>query len=150
MLSQQEMSDRFEIQDLCYRYAELVDTRNFDALATDVFTADAHIDYSELGGSVGNLQDTISFLKKALTPETFPSHQHLNGNIQISLQGDKASGRVMLFNPQEMSLPEGGTQIFVCGLWYLDKYVRTPAGWRMQERVEEKSYVFNAPDFLNL
>jgi hypothetical protein len=150
MLSQQEMSDRFEIQDLCYRYAELVDTRNFDALATDVFTADAHIDYSELGGSVGNLQDTISFLKQALTPETFPSHQHLNGNIQIKLEGDTASGRVMLFNPQEMSLPGGGTQIFVCGLWYLDKYVRTPAGWRMQERVEEKSYVFNAPDFLNL
>jgi hypothetical protein len=150
MLSQQEISDRFEIQDLCYRYAQLIDSKDFDALRTDVFTADAHIDYSVFGGSVGNLEDTIDFLKQALTPELFPSHQHLNANIQITVNGDEASGRVMCFNPQEMKLPDGGTQLFMCGLWYLDQYIRTEQGWRMRERVEERSYVFNAPDFLGL
>ena len=52
MLSQQELSDRFEIQDLIYRYAQLVDGREIDALRT-VFTEDAHIDYSAMGGAVG-------------------------------------------------------------------------------------------------
>ena len=37
MLSQQEISDRFEIQDLCYRYAELIDRKEFDALRDEVF-----------------------------------------------------------------------------------------------------------------
>jgi hypothetical protein len=150
MLSQQEISDRFEIQDLIYRYAQIIDSKDFDALRTDVFTADAHIDYSVFGGSVGNLEDTITFLKQALTPELFPAHQHLNANIQICIDGDDASGRVMCFNPQEMNLPEGGTQLFMCGLWYVDKYCRTDSGWRILERVEERSYVFNAPEFMGL
>jgi hypothetical protein len=150
MLSLQEISDRFEIQDLCYRYAQIIDSKAFDALRTDVFTEDAHIDYSVFGGSVGNLEDTISFLKQALTTELFPNHQHLNANIQIEVNGDEAKGRVMCFNPQEMNLPDGGSQVFVCGLWYVDSYVRTDAGWRIRERVEERSYVFNAPDFMDL
>ncbi len=150
MLSQQEISDRLEIQDLCYRYAELIDGKDFDALATDVFTDDAHIDYSVFGGSVGGLEETISFLKQALTREAFPSHQHLNANIQVKLDGDEARGRVMCFNPQELSLPEGGSQLFMLGLWYVDRYRRTDAGWRIASRVEEKSWVFNTPDFMSL
>ena len=150
MLSQQEISDRFEIQDLCYRYAQLIDAKDFDTLRSDVFTSDAHIDYSVFGGSVGNLEDTIVFLKQAMTPELFPNHQHLNANIQIEVNGDQASGRVMCFNPQEMNLPDGGTQLFMCGLWYVDKYRRTAEGWRLCERLEERSYVFNAPDFMGL
>ena len=29
--------------------------------------------------------------------------------------------------------------------WYCDKLVRTPDGWRIQERVEEGSYFHNVP-----
>jgi hypothetical protein len=150
MLSHQELSDRFEIQDLCYRYAELIDSKDFDALRTEIFTADAHIDYSVFGGSVGGLEDTIDFLKQALTKELFPVHQHLNANLQVTLQGDEASGRIMCFNPQEISLGEEKSQVFMLGLWYLDKYVRTQQGWRISERIEEKSWVFNTPDFMQL
>ena len=32
------------------------------------------------------------------------------------------------------------------GLWYLDKLVRTPAGWRISERVEEACYRHNVPE----
>ncbi len=150
MLSQQELSDRFEIQDLCYRYAEIIDSKDFDALREEVFTEDAHIDYSVFGGSVGGLEETIEFLKNALTDELFPAHQHLNANLQIKVDGDQATGRVMCFNPQEISLGEEGSQVFMLGLWYVDKYRRTEQGWRMYERVEEKSWVFNTPDFMQL
>jgi hypothetical protein len=42
-------------------------------------------------------------------------------------------------------MPDGKTHIFMCGLWYVDEYRRTDAGWRISRRVEEKSYVFNPP-----
>ncbi len=145
MLELQEISDRLEIQDLCYRYAELIDAKDFDPLRSDVFTEDAFIDYSVFGGSVGTLEDTISFLKEAMKPEIFPAHQHMNANIQIKVNGDSATGRVMCLNPQEMIMGEGETHIFFCALWYVDEYVRTDAGWRIKRRVEERSLVFNPP-----
>jgi hypothetical protein len=150
MLSQQEISDRFEIQDLVFHYADLIDRRDIERLRTDVFTADAHIDYSAMGGSVGDLDETIAFLNAALTEELFPNSQHLNANIQIKLQGDTATGRVMCLNPMEMSLPEGGSQTYFLGLWYVDEYRRTEQGWRITRRVEEKSWVFNTPEFMDL
>jgi hypothetical protein len=147
MLSPQELSDRFEIQDLVYHYAHLIDSKQFDALRETVFTDDAFIDYSVYGGSVGDLETTISFLKEALTPELFPNCQHLNANVQVSLAGDSGSGRVMCFNPMEMSLGEEKTT-YMLGLWYLDEYRRTPQGWRICRRVEEKCWKFNTPDFM--
>ena len=43
MLSQQELSDRFEIQDLLVAYCDAIDRRQWDAL-DDLFTSDAIID----------------------------------------------------------------------------------------------------------
>ena len=150
MLSQQELSDRFEIQDLVFHYAHLIDSKRFDALREDVFTADAHIDYGAMGGSVGDLEETITFLKASVTNELFPNTQHLNANVQVQLQGDEATGRVMCFNPMEMRLGEASTQTFFLGLWYVDTYRRSDKGWRIARRAEEKSWVFNLPDFMNL
>ncbi len=150
MLSQQEISDRLEIQDLVFHYADLVDSKQIEALRSDVFTADAHIDYSAMGGSVGNVDETLEFLKASLTDELFPASQHLNANVQIQVNGDSASGRVMCFNPMVMAMGEDETQTILMGLWYVDEYRRTDAGWRISRREEVKSWVFNAPDFMNL
>ncbi|MEH6590242.1 MAG: nuclear transport factor 2 family protein [Halioglobus sp.] len=148
MLSLQEISDRFEIQDLCYHYADVIDRKDFDTLRTEIFSDDAHIDYSAYGGSVGNLEDTIAFLKASLVDELFPNYQHSNANIQIKLDGDTATGRVMCFNPMEMSLSDGTSRTWFLGLWYNDEYSRTDLGWRISRRVEEKSWAFNTPDFM--
>lgn len=150
MLSQQEISDRFEIQDLVFHYADLIDSKRFDELRATVFTEDAHIDYGVFGGSVGDVDTTIEFLKAAVSDELFPNSQHLNANVQVTLDGDAATGRVMCFNPMEMAMPDGGTQTYFIGLWYVDQYCRTAEGWRISRRVEEKSWVFNTPDFMNL
>lgn len=148
MLSQQELSDRFEIQDLVFHYADLIDTRQIDRLREEVFTEDAHIDYSVFGGSVGDVDTTLDFLGSALTDELFPNSQHLNANVQVRLDGDTASGRVMCFNPMEMALPDGEKQTYFLGLWYVDEYRRTDRGWRIARREEVKSWVFNTPDFM--
>ena len=146
MLSLQEISDRMEIADLVHRYAQIIDSKDFDLLREEVFCEDAFIDYSAFGGSTGDLESTIAFLHKAM--QIFPNTQHLNANIQIQLEGDRATGRVMCFNTQEMKLPERDEHIFFCGLWYVDEYRRTEKGWRIARRVEEKSTVFNPPEFL--
>lgn len=141
-LSLQQISDRLIIEDLIYEYSAIIDQKRFDDLR-NVFTPDAHIDYSALGGPAGDLDKIIAFLHQVMG--MFPNHQHLNANAQITVDGDTAKGRVMCFNPQEMALPDGKTHIFMCGLWYVDEYRRTEAGWRISRRVEEKSYVFNMP-----
>ena len=141
-LSLQEISDRLEIQDLIYNYSAIIDQKRFDDLR-EVFTEDAHIDYSAVGAPVGGRDEIITFLQKVMV--MFPNHQHLNANAQITVNGDTATGRVMCFNPQEIAMPEDKTHIFMVGLWYIDEYRRTEAGWRISRRVGEKSYVFNMP-----
>jgi hypothetical protein len=144
-LTLEEISDRIELQDLCYRYAQLIDERDFGQLES-VFTADAHIDYSAMGGSVGNLPDTIEFLTDAMT--IFSNFQHLNSNLQFTVQGDTATGRVMCFNPMELETEDGSVHSFMLGLWYNDEYIRTAQGWRIVKRTEEKSWMLNEPEFM--
>ena len=50
MLSQAEISDRLEIQQLLVDYSTAIDLRRFDDLDA-VFTPDAYIDYTALGAS---------------------------------------------------------------------------------------------------
>lgn len=149
MLSLQEISDRMEIQDLCYHYADLIDSKQIDGLR-EVFTEDAFVDYGVFGGSVGDLEHTLKFLREALVKEVFPNSQHLNANMQIKVDGDTASGRIMCFNPMEMRLSDTETVTYMLGLWYVDEYRRTEAGWRISRRAEERSWVFNVPEFMNL
>ena len=144
MLTLQEISDRMEIQELLYRYSHHLDRQEWDQLA-GVFTPDAQIDYSEMGGSKGNLEETMSFLKMAMP--NFASYQHMVSNIVIEFDpdGNTARTRCILHNPMVIDKGGGDTHTFFCGLWYRDLLVRTPEGWRIKDRVEEKSYMHNLP-----
>ncbi|GAA5050470.1 nuclear transport factor 2 family protein [Nocardia callitridis] len=142
MLSLQEISDRMEIQDLMVRYAHAVDTAQWELL-DEIFTPDAHIDYSAMGGAAGGLTETKRFLA-AMLPN-FPAFQHMIGNSAIALDGDTATARTMCHNPMVVSGGEGPPSLMLCGLWYLDTFVRLDGTWRIKTRLEEKSYVFVAP-----
>lgn len=144
MLSLQEMSDRLEIQDLLARYAHAIDDREWEALDR-VFTPDATIDYSELGGSKGKLPETKAFLASAMG--NFSAFQHLSTTTRLEIDGDRATARTILFNPMVM-MHEGEERVFFIGLWYRDTLVRTADGWRIAHRREEKSWSFNAPQGL--
>ena len=137
-LSLEEISDRLAIQDLLVDYCHAIDSQNWDAL-DDVFTPDAFIDYSAFGGSSGSLAETKEFLAKVMP--SFGSFQHMVATSKVILDGDTATGRTICHNPMVM---ESG-EVFWCGLWYVDTFVRTPAGWRIQRRVEEKSYMTSPP-----
>ena len=138
----QQISDRIEIHDLLLRYSHAIDTRNFDAL-DDVFTPDAVIDYTAMGGARGNPREIKDWLRKAMAQ--FEGFQHMIANSMIELRGDEATGRTICHNPMVLPRPNGEQHVFYCGLWYVDKLVRTPKGWRIKERVEEKCYFHNLP-----
>jgi len=145
-LSLQEISDRMEIQDLIVDYTDVIDSGEIDRL-DDIFTKDAFIDYSAMGGETGDLEKIKNFLKEVLP--IFKNTQHLISNYQIRVNGDTATGRIMCFNPMEINDEANGNPMFFLGLWYVDEYVRTEAGWRIKSRVEEKSYQFNTPQSIN-
>ena len=44
-----------------------------------------------------------------------------------------------------VNLGDGKSQVMFLGLWYADNLVRTSAGWRMSERVEERCFDHNTP-----
>jgi ketosteroid isomerase-like protein len=141
LLGLQEISDRIEIQDLLSRYTDAIDRRDWDALDA-VFTGDAFIDYTSVGGASGNLAEIKQFLDDSF--KFFESTQHLIGSSVVNINGDEATARTICHNPMVF---KGGKdpRLLVCGIWYRDRLVRTPDGWRIAERVEESSYMKEIP-----
>src|SRR5277367_6767264 len=135
MLSHAEISDRLEIQQLIVDYSTAIDTRHFDDLDA-VFTQDAYIDYTALGGIEGRYPEVKAWLAEVLP--NFPMYAHMLGNFSVRIDGDTASSRTICFNP--MVLGGEKEQVMFCGLWYDDEFLRTPEGWRMTRRVETKCF----------
>ena len=96
MLSLAEISDRLEIQQLMVDYSTAIDQRRFDDL-DKVFTEDAYIDYTALGGIEGRFPEVKKWLSEVLP--TFPVYAHMLGNFSVQIDGDKATSRVICFNP---------------------------------------------------
>src|SRR3954469_5124820 len=135
MLRLEEISDRFEIQQLLIDYSTAIDKRRFDDLDR-VFTPDAFIDYRAMGGIDGSFPEVKAWLAQVLP--NFPAYAHMLGNFDVRIDGDAASSRTICFNP--MVLGGEKNQILYCGLWYEDEFIRTPEGWRMSRRVETKCF----------
>jgi SnoaL-like domain len=132
--SPQELADRAEIHDVIVRYGWAIDTKDW-ALLDTCFTADAEVDYSSNpGGKKGPYQQIRSWLEKMIS--AFPVTQHLMSNIDAKLDGDRATCRTMVTNPQGAATREGGPHFFFVGARYDDELVRTDDGWKIAKRVE--------------
>ena len=130
----QELADRAEISDVIVRYGWAIDTKDWELLDT-CFTADAEVDYSSNpGGKKGPYKQIRSWLEKMIS--AFPITQHLMSNIDAKLDGDRATCRTMVTNPQGAATKEGGLHFFFVGARYDDQLVRTADGWRIKLRVE--------------
>jgi 3-phenylpropionate/cinnamic acid dioxygenase small subunit len=135
----QVVSDKLQIQELLYRYARGVDTKDW-ALLSSVFTPDASLDYTSVGGPLGPRDEVVAWLEQSLTP--VPMTQHFITNIEIDLVGDRAQVRAMFYNP--MLLP-GLADITSCGGTYHHDVVRTPDGWKSERLVEKNEWFVNRP-----
>ncbi|WP_046319468.1 nuclear transport factor 2 family protein [Mycobacterium sp. UM_Kg1] len=135
MLSQQEISDRWEIQQLLVDYSTAIDTGNFDGLDA-VFTPDAYIDYRAFGGIEGRFPEVKAWLIEVLP--NFAGYSHMLGLPAIQVDGDTATARTFCFNPMVFRADNDPTMLL--GLWYDDAFVRTADGWRMSRRSETKCF----------
>jgi 3-phenylpropionate/cinnamic acid dioxygenase small subunit len=133
-----DVADRLEIQDLLTRYCRAIDTRAWDLLDT-VFTPDATVDYTAAGGVRGSFPEVKAWLAEVLP--RFAMTQHLVTNHDIRVDGDRATSRVYVYNPMGTRNAAGGLDLFFFGGYYNDRLVRTPAGWRIVERIEETAFV---------
>jgi 3-phenylpropionate/cinnamic acid dioxygenase small subunit len=130
----QEVSDRLEIADLLYRYAEALETRDWDLLAT-CFTAGAEVDYSASGGVKGDVAQATAFL--AQTIPLFSATHFLIANPQLQLESDEAASGRTHFRTTMVLGERGHTQYLVAAGYYHDRFARTAEGWRISRRVEE-------------
>ena len=144
-LSLQEMSDRFEIQDLLVGYCYAVDDKDFDAL-DQFFTEDAVIDYSEMVGVKGSLGEIKEFLRTSLEP--IPMVQHAVMATQYTFDGEACETRTVCHNPMVVPGDDGEPQTIFFGLWYIHKFRRTIDGWRISSLYEKKCYNHNLPDYI--
>ncbi len=142
-----EISDKLEINEVLIAYANAIDSKEYQQLDS-VFSEDAVIDFTEVGGPHGNRETILAYLQQALAP--FPKTQHMLGNITIEINGDEATSKTMCHNPMVLKNNEGKEETFFIGLWYLDNLRRTDNGWRIQKRKLELCYVYDEPDQLNI
>lgn len=132
MLSIEEISARLEITQALTDYSTAVDARRFGDLDR-VFTADARIDYSAMGGIVGDLAEVQAWLGEVLP--AFTAYCHLVGNHDITVDGTRAQTRTLCINPMQTD-----SSTHLLGLWYLDAWTLTDDGWRITVRSLEKCF----------
>lgn len=135
----QALSDKMEIRELLFRYAHAVDSKDW-ALLSSVFTAEAYLDYSSVRGPAGPRDEVVAWLEEGLS--RVPTTQHFITNVEIDLQGDRASVRAMFYNP--MQLP-GMADMSYCGGNYFHDVVRTVDGWKSERLVEDNKWFVNPP-----
>lgn len=119
-------SDRDEIVDLTIRYATAIDTRQYHLLAT-VFTADAELDYGEVGQWNGAAEVT-EFMDLAHSGAAHTMHRMSNQVVVVD--GDTAKVRTYV---DALILAQDGTGVNAVG-YYDDHAVRTSDGWRISKR----------------
>src|SRR3546814_16324931 len=110
-LTLQEMSDRFEIQDLLVAYCYAVDNQDFDAL-DHVFAPGAIIDYSETVGVKGQLPEIKAFLQESLGSVT--AFLHSVSTTQYHIDGETARTTPAVYTP--LALDHNGTPSVMCYL----------------------------------
>jgi 3-phenylpropionate/cinnamic acid dioxygenase small subunit len=127
------VADRDEISALVYRYAELLDRGDLDAV-TDMFV-DATWRSAATDQVLTTREEVRAVYDRIVLYDGVPRTRHLMDNLIIELDdgADEATGRCYYTVLQQ---PDGpGTPIApILSGRYVDRYRRGPAGWRFADR----------------
>jgi hypothetical protein len=136
------MSDRDDIVDLTIAYTWALDTKQVELLR-DVFHPEATAVLR--GRECNGVEDIIQRIGGSLT--RFDLTQHLIGNHQVHIDGDRATCRCQLQSQHTRHGLEGGENYTIAGV-YLDELVRTPDGWRISHRTMQQTWADGNPAVL--
>lgn len=135
--------DRQAIANQLARFARLVDSRDWDAVG-EVFADEVTFDYGD-----GREQAGIAALRRqfrGFLGGCGPS-QHLIGSVAIELDGDTALSRAYV-QARHQGLGDKADRIFDTHGDYVDRWARTPAGWRIVRREARWSMHIGDPGVL--
>lgn len=124
-----EQNDRIAITDVINRYGTTIDAGDYEGLAS-CFSPDAVVRYG--GGREFRGGEAVAEFVKGATVELV-AQQHLLGNHEIALDGDRATATTYLHATQ-IEGEEAGGGVIVTGGIYRDVLVRTGGGWLIAER----------------
>lgn len=118
--------DRFEITQVLARYGHVMDTRDFAGLA-EIFAPEASFDVTSVGGpTYQGLPELVAFLELGDSVHP-PFHLLTNAWVTVTDDGSVTSISKWLTIDRESGLPRSGD--------YHDRWVKTPQGWRIGQRV---------------
>lgn len=120
------MSDRDELIDLTIRYATAIDSQRYQLLAS-VFTADAKLDYGEVG-QWNSAAEITEFMDVAHAGAANTLHRMSNQVMEVD--GDTATMRTYV---DALILGPEGSGVNAIG-FYDDEATRTDDGWRISKR----------------
>jgi hypothetical protein len=112
-------------------YMRAMRRRDVD-LMDDVFTADATIDYTAIGGSVASWPDTKPWLQGMIDVELF---MLFVGDVYPVFATDRQTAEVESTWHGVFVASADTPPLIVFGT-YTDRFVRTPDGWRISERTD--------------
>ena len=129
-LDARQLADRQAIVEVIDRYATSLDAKDYERFKT-CFSEDAVVHYSD---DLVGPEPTAAYAESVLSQYAFT--QHLLGNYEITLDGDRASARTYMHASHVTS--EG--EIWVVGGTYIDRFERRDGDWKIVERALEAKW----------
>ncbi len=126
-----DAADRAAIRDVLARYMRAMRLGDVD-LMDGVFTADAIIDYTAIGGTRASWSETKPWLRGMIDVELFMLYV---GDVYPTFASDGDAAAVESTWHGVFVAAAGVTPLTIFGT-YDDHFVRTPDGWRISERTD--------------
>lgn len=139
-----QLVDVHDIQQLLYRYAIAIDTRDLDVL-DDIFTPDARLDMSV----AGVLTPAEYKAKAAVELDKLDATHHLIASPVVAVDGDTATAHTY-YQAQHARNDLFPRPLLMVGGWIDDELVRTPGGWRICARTGRAVWFDGNPAVLGL
>ena len=147
------MAARAEIEQLVHRYAELVDSGDFEGVAN--LFAEGEI-LGPDGATIASGYDAVLDLYRRsvrLDPQSgTPGTRHLVTNLIVELSADRSTANGRCYFTVLQVVPRGGLQPIISGR-YRDQFRRAETTWRFRSRQMIPDMLGNvehhlAPEFL--
>jgi ketosteroid isomerase-like protein len=124
------LDDVHAIEQLLYRYAVAIDTRDVDAL-DDVFTPDARLDMSVAGTMTP--AEYQAKARRVLAELDATHHLIASPIVEVGADGDTATAHCY-YQAQHVRNDCADGPLLLIGGWIDDELVRTAEGWRIARR----------------
>jgi 3-phenylpropionate/cinnamic acid dioxygenase small subunit len=126
--------DRHEIENLLYRYAELIDLGDFEGVA-ELFAHGAIRAAGTEGGVEGKQAVQALYTKSTrLYEDGTPRTKHVTTNVIIQVAPDRQSAEARSYFSVLQALPDFPLQAIISGRYH-DRFERVDGRWRFAERV---------------